>query len=180
MDGTAFDALTRALTRWGTRRRVVRLAAGLALGGVAVASSSSIDAKKKRGKKGKKRGRRGPSCPAGYSPCGEQCFDLRDNPQHCGACATVCSPGKDCCGGVCANRLDDDNHCGTCGIVCRGSPTAERPQGGICVNGVCQQCALAGSRQGESPLPCCRGLQLCQDDAGTRNDCISTSQACTL
>lgn len=75
--------------------------------------------------------------------CGGICGDLSNNPNHCGACGTVC-PGGCCqnstcclncgsgetdCNGACINLNADANNCGACGNVC--------PSGQICFSGGC-------------------------------------------
>lgn len=42
-----------------------------------------------------------PVCPGETSACGGACFDLRSDPQHCGACGTVCRTGDECRMGQC-------------------------------------------------------------------------------
>lgn len=183
MDADRFDDLSRSVVAESSRRDLSRLLGGVILGAgfFVVGGIGATQGKKRKGKKKKKpTGRTNfVLCPAGYTACGEQCFDLRDNIQHCGTCATVCSPGKDCCGGVCVNRQDSDNNCGVCGHVCVGNPDAEHPpHGGICVNGACEECIPAAPRFA-SVLQCCKGLKVCQDPGGTGgNDCVPASSPC--
>jgi hypothetical protein len=178
MDGSRFDTLARTLSTTGSRRRAL---AGLVAGslGLVALRAEETAAKKGKGKKRKKRKKKSPSltCPSGYTACGQQCFDLRDNTQHCGTCATVCSPGKDCCNGVCTNLQDDDNNCLTCGVKCLPDPLLDRPQGAICVNGTCEQCYFQGSLPEPAPFSCCRGLIRCSDNRG-RNNCIPAGGTC--
>jgi Stigma-specific protein, Stig1 len=188
MDDRQFDDLSRSLTAASRRSVLAALASGtFGLVSLAISAEEAAGKKGKGKKKKKKRGGQSSppspppplSCPSGYSPCGGQCIDLTDHPQHCGACATVCSPGKECCGGVCANRLDDDNHCGTCGSRCLPNPSSERPQGAICVSGTCQPCTLAGSLPPEGFNRCCRDLIPCQSPTG-QGECIPAGAPCNV
>ena len=85
MDSDRFDRLSRSLSATLTRRTSLGAATLLGLAPVV-----GTEAKKRKKRKKKKK----VTCPSGYTACGRQCFDLTDNVQHCGACATVCSPGK--------------------------------------------------------------------------------------
>lgn len=172
MDSDRFDRLSRALSVVLTRRTSLGLATLMGLGSLA-------DTGAKKRKKRKKK----PNCPAGYTACGKQCFDLSDNVNHCGSCATVCSPGKTCCQGTCVDLLDDDGNCAKCGNRCL-TTEAETPRidaAQICQAGVCVECSIEGKiRQTNLSLPCCRGLKRCTGDAtGTPPDnCKPVDQAC--
>lgn len=63
--------------------------------------------------------------------CGDACFDLKTNAQHCGACGNACAGGQTCtagvcecpqdtkvCGNACVNVQSDSNNCGDCGVAC--------------------------------------------------------------
>ncbi len=74
------------------------------------------------------------SCPiSGQLCCGEQCIDVKSNPDHCGKCNNKCTSGvctdgvcggtctgenKKACGGKCVDVSSDNNNCGSCGHVC--------------------------------------------------------------
>jgi hypothetical protein len=191
MEANRFDFLARSLTLTGTRRRAV---GGLVAGalGLLVSQAEETAAKKRKGKKRKKKGSGSRSrsrsgsgshpttCPGGYSNCGEQCVDLRDNTQHCGACSTVCSPGKSCCNGVCANLQDDDNHCAACGHRCR-TTDRETPQvnaAEICSNGACLECTLEGFIDQGKPPRCCRGLTQCPPKGALPARCFPADRPC--
>src|SRR5690349_76101 len=108
MDSDHFDRLSRSLFGTVTRRSSLGLATLLGL-----APLAGTEAKKRKKRKKKK-----PACSSGYTACGKQCFDLSDNEEHCGSCATVCSPGKTCCQGTCVDLQDNDSHCAACGRRC--------------------------------------------------------------
>lgn len=181
MDGSHFDTLARTLGTTGSRRRAL---AGLVAGalGLLAFRAEETEAGKRKGKRKKRRKKGGVKCPSGYTACGKQCVDLRDNTQHCGACFVVCSPGKTCCSGVCANLQDDDNHCATCGHRCltREDETPRLNAAEICSNGACVECSLAGTIETGEPRICCRGLKLCPGNAsGTESTrCIPAAQTC--
>lgn len=172
MDGDLLDRLSRFLAAPVTRRTSFSLATLLGIGPMA-----SAEAKKRKKRKKKVK------CPSGYTACGKKCFDLSDNVEHCGSCATVCSPGKTCCQGTCVNLQDDDNNCAACGSRCltRDDETPQIDAAEICQAGTCVPCSVEGSIQNEgAPRICCRGLKFCSGGAnGTRVDrCKPVSQPC--
>lgn len=84
-------------------------------------------------------------CPGESQACGGECFELRSDPRHCGACGHTCPAAKDgearcnngscssvCpagfieCSGACVDANSHDScgscqacaHCGTCGSSC--------------------------------------------------------------
>ena len=174
MDSDRFDRLSRSLSATLTRRTSLGVATLLGLAPV-------VGTEAKRRKKRKKK--KNANCSSGYTACGKQCFDLTDNVQHCGTCATVCSAGKTCCQGTCVNLQDNDSHCAACGHRCltRDVETPREDAAEICQAGECVDCAIAGNIPGESGLRlCCRGLRFCPgDQAGSSpSRCIPASQAC--
>ncbi len=83
-------------------------------------------------------------CVPGTEMCGEDCVDIMEDPEHCGACDSPCDDGQACdagecvspcdegltdCGGACINTDDDPEHCGACGNVCEF--------GESCIDGAC-------------------------------------------
>jgi hypothetical protein len=175
MDSDRFDRLSRSLAATLTRR--TSLGAVTLLGLAPVVGTEAKKRKKHRKKKKKV------TCPSGYTACGKQCFDLSDNVQHCGTCATVCSPGKTCCQGVCVNLQDNDSHCAACGKRCQtlDNDTPRIDAAEICQAGVCVECSIAGNiRDTNQNLPCCRGLKFCPGNAqgSTASRCIPENQAC--
>ena len=171
MDSDHVDRLSRTLAATLSRRTSLGLATLLGLAPVA-----GTEAKKRKKKKKKKK------CPSGYTACGKQCFDLSDNTQHCGSCATVCSPGKACCQGTCVNLQDDDRHCAACGKRCRTNDheTPRLDAAEICQAGACVDCSIEGTLRDVDPQICCRGLKFCPGDAGgtTPARCRPPSEAC--
>jgi hypothetical protein len=204
MDGFHFDTLTRTLTVAASRRQTLGSLLGGALGLLGSRAEEAAAKKKcppcKKRKQGKCKGKKPDgtacsggscqsgrcvptlSCSSGYTPCGQQCVDLRDNTQHCGACFTVCSPGKVCCSGTCANLLDDDNHCAACGRRCltRDEETPRLNAAEICSNGTCVDCSIAGNIREGGPTTCCRGLRFCPGNAtgSVPARCIPANQTC--
>lgn len=171
MDSARFDRLSRTLAATLSRRTSLGAAALLGL-----APLVGAEAKRRKKKKKKK-----PTCLSGYTACGKQCFDLSDNAQHCGTCATVCSPGKTCCAGACVDLQNNDSHCAACGQRCRtnDNETPLEKAAEICLAGACAPCAIAGAVQNLSLVRCCRGLQLCPGDRfGSARRCIPQGQTC--
>jgi hypothetical protein len=184
MDKSDFDALTRLLSNPGSRRGTLAILGGT-FGLLGWQVRSNVVLAKKRKKKHKRRGGTTspppPSltCPPPYTPCGDQCVDLSDNTSNCGACAVVCSSGKVCCNGVCVNLQDNDSNCESCGHQCLPDPIIDGAHGAVCVNGTCEQCALAGHFPVMSPLSqCCRGLHRCTNGTTGRDDCVPDGTPC--
>lgn len=59
-------------------------------------------------------------CTAGTSRCGEQCFDLQTDEQHCGSCEEVCKADEMCIAGECRDVLV---------LECEGCPCADQCPG---------------------------------------------------
>ncbi|MEZ4563024.1 MAG: hypothetical protein R2853_09830 [Thermomicrobiales bacterium] len=186
MESEHVDRFSRTLATALSRR--TSLGAAALLGLVPIVETRAKRRKKKKKKKKKKNQQKKNQsqpqqieCPGGYTACGEQCVDLSDHVEHCGACATVCSPGKTCCQGTCVNLQDNDNHCAACGKRCKTSDdeTPRIDAAEICQAGACIECSLEGSIDEEAPKLCCQGLQIC---AGTIQHpsprCIPESEAC--
>jgi len=86
--------------------------------------------------------------------CDQFCYDLDNDPRHCGTCDRSCGDGGQClggdclcadsttdCGAYCADTSSDDHNCGGCGRHCYESE--------VCVNSECV---------------CGAGFMLCEDD----------------
>ncbi len=82
-------------------------------------------------------------CEGGEVACGQACYDLATNPEHCGECSVVCPAEGNCqagfcwcpggataCGTDCVDLNTSPLHCGGCGIACGA--------GADCINGVCE------------------------------------------
>ena len=91
------------------------------------------------------------ACPAGLSPCGEECTDLATDKDNCGVCGhqcgelAVCTAGlctADClpplvnCWGSCIDPLSDSAHCGA-GPDCDWFPGAQCTPDETCLDGIC-------------------------------------------
>lgn len=83
-------------------------------------------------------------CVPGTEECGDDCVDIMEDPEHCGACNNPCDQGQVCnagecvsscdegltdCGGACINTDDDPEHCGACDNACEF--------GESCIDGTC-------------------------------------------
>jgi hypothetical protein len=78
-------------------------------------------------------------CPCGLSPCSGACYDLANDPQHCGTCTQGCNHGAYCHAGTCAclpgltlcpNGTCDDTSsnpdtCGGCTTACTTGQSCE-------------------------------------------------------
>ncbi len=120
----------------------------------------------------------------GLTACGDECFDLNNDEQHCGGCnATPCKNGESCLNGYCqcpagetwcaeagdcVNLSSDASHCGTCGIAC--DPTE------ICQNNVCK-CPSAGYQYCASQ-GACTNLQGDAEHCGACDDPCNPTEVC--
>ncbi len=79
-------------------------------------------------------------CDGGLTQCGLQCWDEKNDPNHCGDCTTTCDgglcnqgtccpPGQSICSGACTDTTSDNSNCGSCGHVC---------DAGTCLTSTCQ------------------------------------------
>lgn len=186
MDGTRFDALTRAL---GVSRRTSFRAFGGALpallaarGGEQAAAGCKHVGKKcdkskdccdgakcKGGKNGKCR------CKSGLDDCdGDgRCESLDTDNANCGECGNACTPGQACCDAACIDVLSDRANCGACGVVC-GEPED-------CVAGSCLLCQPTAPLCGDSCCAidnCCAGI--CTDLLNSRANCGACFRACDV
>lgn len=120
------------------------------------------------------------TCGETQTACGEECVDLLDDPDHCGACDAACAEGQLCVGGMCAVECpagqivcgdrcvdvrSDPLHCGACDVAC--------DEGLLCGDGMCGVT--------------CGTLTLCTDEAGSeycadlttsRDDCGDCGLGC--
>lgn len=114
MDGPRFDSLTRSLAGRPSRRGMLR-ALGAGLAAVAgLAAHGQADAAKGTGG-GKPQGR----CATGQTNCRGDCVNIQKDPNHCGACNTICPPDETCYQGACTVCEDPAAACGaqSCGSV---------------------------------------------------------------
>ena len=109
--------------------------------------------------------------------CGGVCFDLENDPSHCGACTTSCAhyqycrsgkcaclPGFTLCGdGSCHDLASDPDRCGSC--THPPCNAGEKCENGVCGAGACTTgltgCPVANSRTACVELS--RGLPYCGD-----------------
>lgn len=140
MDGSRFDTLTRSLGDPRSRRGALASLVGGTLGLLGLTETT---AKKKKGKGNNKKRRRGrggqttapaPACAEGQTTCGGQCVLLTSDPQHCGACGTVCPAGNTCISGVCWACRPEPGSCGDNAFCDRGLRRCQpcRGAGGSC------------------------------------------------
>lgn len=98
MDQERFDRLTKSLGSGHSRRSVLRgIVAGLAAG-LGMREVSADHRPNHGGGGGNPQGR----CREGFTNCRGTCVKLDSNPEHCGACFTVCSPDEVCLNGSCS------------------------------------------------------------------------------
>jgi hypothetical protein len=160
MDGTRFDALTRALTT--SRRGII----STLLAGVLLAGRAQVALARKCKNFGRQCDRDSDCCAGmkcqndeckcenGFSRCTTRCYDLDTDAAHCGACSTVCAAGESCCGGTCSDLNTDRENCGACGAACAADET--------CLAGACAPCPTDNHICGNV---CCSSLESCCDDA---------------
>jgi hypothetical protein len=186
MDDRRFDALTRTLAGGepDTRRTLLRLLAGGALGAVArFGLAEAIEAKpggnhrrrgslrtESRGKgKGKDKGRDKGKGPKGQR-CSPRCADRGGRCCPDGSCAAQgsCCPGEKRCGGGCINQKSccpstekecPGHRCVAKELCCPGERKCDD---GECVSGCClfEKTCRDGSCAGENE--CCPGQKWCQ------------------
>lgn len=128
----------------------------------------------------------GIDCGNGLTQCSGECFDLANDPNHCGACALAkctaplhakpicservcdfeCDAGYTRCGNQCVDLTNDNGNCGKCGEVCMN------PVGGTiaCEDSKCK-------------VECNAGLSECRDGcfntASDVNHCGANCEVCT-
>src|SRR4051812_4796745 len=115
MDQHRFDALSKVVGSWTSRRSALTLFAGLGLG-------SLIPQETKAANSGKCK----PDCPECQS-CNKGKCKKKNGHKKCkkGKCepltnGTVCTSvsGGTCCNGTCVDIQSDESNCGACGTVC--------------------------------------------------------------
>jgi hypothetical protein len=124
-----------------------------------------------------------PTCPSGYTACGNECFALKRDPLNCGACGKACAAGEVCvqggcalqcaggatkCANVCVSTKSDPNNCGMCGIKC--------PPGEVCNNG---KCAVSCSVGLTNCSNACVDLQTDDDNCGMCAATCGIGQKCS-
>jgi hypothetical protein len=119
---------------------------------------------------------RDPTCPAGFTRCGDRCVDLDADPSNCGTCGTDCSQhgevsyshciegtcacpaSYDVCDGRCTDVRSEPHHCSGCDLWCT--------EGQECVDSTCRLPDVDGTPDaGVDPTDAGTGM-----DAGTITD----------
>lgn len=136
MDSRTFDRLTRGLAGEGSRRGILRGIASAALGAVAIGgaareAAACVDVDSNRrcnrdndccGDDARCRNNRC-SCKSGFRACRQngkvQCFDRRNDDEHCGRCGRRCKSGDTCQNGRCR---PDGGVCADLGQPCNDIP----------------------------------------------------------
>jgi hypothetical protein len=116
-------------------------------------------------------------CACGLTACATGCFDLDNDPDHCGHCTQTCAhyqfchrgsceclPGFTLCtDGACHFLPADPDHCGDCNAAPCAS--GEKCENGNCTPGACTSpltgCPVAGNRM--SCVSIAAGLPYCGD-----------------
>ena len=177
MDADRFDTWTRSLVTPAPRREALRLVAGTVASGL-LGLLARREAAAACGKVGDPCGqdadccnggrcaRNGTCrCKAGLTDCGGNCRNLQTNPNHCGACGTVCASGL-CVAGVCCPPRR------ACAGVCcpPGARCVLSPFGGF----TCVQACPPGQTR-------CGGDQCVdtQTDAGHCGNCLTSCSSNT-
>ena len=192
-----FDAWVRGLSASPSRRSLLQLVTGTALGALPAAlfdRKSAHAGCKKVGKKcdknkdccdgarceGDKKDKKGKCrCKAGLKDCpGENaCKNLDADENHCGSCGNQCAAGEVCCSGACTQDSLWDT-CGACGNQCAlGEVCAADSdrcescavQAGVTV---CDAIGAAGPIHQCGPDPQCR----CSERAQGGSFCWSSAQ----
>ena len=143
MDHERFDAVTRVMSRGGSRRHALRLLIGGSLFGLLADRQVTARTSHQRA-----------TCDSGLTNCSGNCVDLSSDYLNCGGCGsacpsagpdvatieciggtcvqTACDPGyANCYGGLeCSDLSQDPDNCGACGTAC---------QSGNCSSGSCTE-----------------------------------------
>lgn len=166
MEIQRFDAITRQLGQDGSRRRLLGLFGGTALGGLLAAGlSSDAEAKKKRKKKKKKK--RKPTTPT-CSGCGE-CQTCQNGTCVAAPNGTACSTGT-CEDGICRGTTNcpSDRVCELSDICC--PVPLETVNGDIVVCPIDEGLVLV--------CDCAGGSELCIFGGGDYADCCQAGESC--
>jgi len=95
VDRDLFDEVTRRFARGSSRRSLMRVLFGGAVGAAALGGGTALAAPASKGHV------KADCCPADHpNLCGLTCVDLSADPHNCGTCGTACMSGV-CTAGVC-------------------------------------------------------------------------------
>jgi hypothetical protein len=120
-------------------------------------------------------------CPDDFVVCGEECRNLRTDPDNCGACGAACARLEVCnngrcdtscgnltsCNGICRDLAHDPGHCGSCGNAC--------DSGEVCVDGECSLVCGPGITNCDGV---CRDLRVDPQNCGACGNRCSSRQIC--
>ena len=145
MDADRFDALSRALTDTPSRRTLLRLLAGSAVGSLLGLSTRSTEARKKKKKKKKKKKRCTPRCAGkscGPNGCGGSCGSCSGGASCSAGGTCTCPPGQELCRGscvaICTGPVGAVRDPRTCGCCVQAGQTCPAPGGLACCTGTCE------------------------------------------
>ncbi|MBM4780069.1 MAG: hypothetical protein GQE15_20390 [Archangiaceae bacterium] len=133
----------------------------------------------------------GVTCQSPLSVCSGVCFDLRNDPGHCGNCTTTCATGEYCtggncrvlvvdagpppcptgtmgCNGSCFDQQNDPRNCGMCGRTCNATE--------YCSAGNCVQFPAMGLDAGT----CIASSNPCEIVSATDAGCVVTLRTCPM
>lgn len=133
----------------------------------------------------------GVTCQAPLSVCSGVCFDLRNDPGHCGNCTTTCATGEYCtggncrvlvvdagpppcptgtmgCNGSCFDQQNDPRNCGMCGRTCNANE--------YCSAGSCLQFPAMGLDAGT----CIASANPCEIVSATDAGCVVSLRTCPM
>lgn len=133
----------------------------------------------------------GVTCQSPLSLCSGVCFDLRNDPGHCGNCTTTCATGEYCtggncrvlvvdagpppcptgtmgCNGSCFDQQNDPRNCGMCGRTCNATE--------YCSAGSCLQFPAMGLDAGT----CIASSNPCEIVSATDAGCVVSLRTCPM
>ena len=189
MDADRFESLLRSLSPSPSRRRALRLLAGLVLGSPLALGTPGTDAhdtsakckkladkdkRKKCLKKAKKHlarhGRQTPRCSDGLTDCGGGCVNTHTDEANCGSCGTGCATTQVCQAGSCFPQ----STCPAFGPpACGPSATACGPDCGCGVSAEGNIVCIQSEPACEAPTPCTTSA-----DCPFGKACIDISGCC--
>ncbi|MCA3011848.1 MAG: hypothetical protein INH41_05540, partial [Myxococcaceae bacterium] len=129
------------------------------------------------------------SCPMGSQLCSGVCFDLQNDPGHCGSCTRVCATSEYCragnctslmsdagapacpsgtsgCDGGCFDQQNDPRNCGACGRRCLATE--------YCAGGGCTPFPSRGLDAGT----CVASTNPCEVVVFMGGSCVTTTRSC--
>jgi hypothetical protein len=115
-------------------------------------------------------------CQLGFSCCSSVCFDLVNDPEHCGDCNNVCPEvthaATSCVNGACGTGACDPGWANCDGDLANGCEHNELQDGPCaCMPGTTQSCYFGGMGT-QNVGPCKAGTQMCKPDGLSWGDCL--------